>query len=447
MQVSVETTGALERRMTVAVPAEELEQAVVDRLRRLSRNVKMPGFRPGKVPLKMVEAQYGGRVLEEVAGELIQASFREAVGREGLRPAVGPVIEPKRLGRGQDLEYVATFEVYPEVEPRDLAGVTVERPRCQVEEADVDRTLERMRQQRVQWRPTDAPAAEGDRLVIDFEARRDGQPVEGGQGRDFELVVGRGSGLADLDRALEGARAGETREVDLTLPEDYPNRALAGQTLHFSVQVKEVGRPELPEIDAEFARQFGIQDGSLETLRREVRANLERELAERMRLVIRDRVLGALLEANPLEVPAGLVEQEAEQILKANRQALARAGVPEDRLPADRAPFREQARRRVTLGLLLGELARRWALKADPERVRAAVERMAEPYEDPQAFIQWHYGEPGRLAEVEAGVVEDMLVERLLESAQVVEKPVSFSEFMVSGQAADKQPAEDTAQT
>lgn len=441
MQVSVENTGALQRRMTVAVPAEELEKAVADRLRRLSRKVRMRGFRPGKVPLKMVEAEYGGQVLEEVAGEMIRTSFQEAVGREGLRPAGGPSIEPKSLGRGQDLEYVATFEVYPDIEPRDLAGVTVERPACQVGEADVDRTLERMRRQRVQWRPTEEPAREGDRLVMDFEATREGAPVEGGRATDFQLVVGRGSGLADLDRALEGVRAGEEREVDVTLPADHPKAELAGQTLHFKVHVKEVGRPELPDIDAGFARLFGIEDGSLETLRAEVRANLERELAERLRLVMRDRVFGALLEANPLEVPGGLVEQEMQQIFEANRRALAQAGVPKERLPEDRERYREQARRRVALGLLLAELARRWALRADPERVRAAVKRLAEPYEDPEAFVQWHYAEPGRLAEVEAGVVEDMLVERLLESAQVVDKPVSFAEFMLAAQAADNKPS------
>jgi trigger factor len=429
MQVSVEAAGNIRRRMTVALPAERVEKEYSARLQRVSRTARFPGFRPGKAPLKMVEAQYGGRLMDEVAGELIEETFREAVSSQGLRPAGGPVLERKVAERGRDFEYTVLFEVYPEIERLDIAGRRIERPVASVTDADVDRTLESLREQRVSYHAAERAAAAGDQLTVDFIGRVDGEPFEGGQASDYRLVLGESALIPGFEDGLTGARAGEERALELRFPDDYRNTHLAGRNAQFSVTVKTVAEPVLPEVDAEFARQLGIADGDVDTLRREVRANLERELADRVRTRVRDQVFATLLEINTFEVPQALVEAEIGQLVKQMQANLAGQGLPAEAVPRDPAVYRDQALRRVRLGLVLAEFVKRQSLIADAQAVRERVEQMAASYEVPQKFIDWHYAQPGRLSDIESLVLEEKAVALLLDGAKVEDVPMSFEEL------------------
>ncbi len=430
MQVSVESTGNIGRRMTVAVPSERFEKEFSERLKRLSRTVRFPGFRPGKAPLKMIEAQYGEKVMQEVVSELIRSSFYEAVTGQGLSPAGGPRIEPKALGRGKDLEYTAEFEIYPSIARLDIAGATIERPVCGVQPEDVERTLEIMRKQRTAWKPVERPGQVGDRLSIDFEGRLDGVPFEGGQAQGFSLVLGGDVLIDGFEQGLVGARAGEERTLNLDFPADYRNQQLAGKTAEFLVKVNRVEEPVLPEVDADFARQFGITDGSTDNLRAEVRANLEQEMEERVHAAVRDQVFKAIMELNRFEIPKALQDAEVERLVQQRRATLQSQGIPLEKAPVDPILFLDEARQRVALGLILAEIVKQRGLKVAPERVRARIEKLAASYESPQEFIQWHYSQPERLAQVESVVLEEQAVELLLQGAQVVDKPTSFQDLM-----------------
>jgi trigger factor len=421
MQVSVETIGTLGRRLTVAVPADQVEKEFSVRLQRLSKQVRIPGFRPGKVPLKMVEAQYGGKLMNEIAGDLIQTTFQEAIGSQGLRPAGEPRIQPKPLGRGQQLEYTVEFEIYPEVKRSDLAGVRIERPAVTVSGEDVERTLDTIRRQRATWSPVTREASKADRVTIDFTGRMHGKDFEGGKATQFPLVLGSGALIEGFEQGLVGAKIGETRDVNVTFPADYHNTSLAGQRAEFEVKVHEIAEPILPELNEEFAKQLGVQEGGMEKLLVELKANLEREAAARIRAVLRSRALKALLEANPVEVPQGLVAEEVQRLKK---DVTGSAG------PADEAALQKRAHNRVALGLVLAEIIRARGISSDPARVRARVEEMAAEYESPQEYIQWHYANPERLNGIQSLVMEEKVVEELLVTADVADKPVSFQELL-----------------
>lgn len=436
MQVTVETTGNLGRRMTVAVPAARMEQEIAARLKRLSQTARFPGFRPGKAPMKMVEAQYAGKVLEEVAGDLIRATFYEAVTEKGLKPAGGPEIQPKHMDRGKDFEYTATFEIYPEIKRLDIKGARIERPVVTVSEDDVNRTIETLRRQRVSWSPVERAAANEDRVLIDFQGTLNGIPFEGGAAKDFPLVLGNNTLIDGFESGLIGARAGEQRTLDVTFPVDYRNTKLAGQKVQFAVTLKQVTEPVLPEVNDEFARALGVADGSIEMLRREVRANLERELAERVRQELREQVFKAVIEANPLDVPKSLEQSEIEHLIQTSRANLEAQGMPGNQLSGDPQLYAEQARKRVTLGLILAEMAKVKGLTADAQLVRTRIEELAAGYDDPKEFVDWHYADRKRLAEIESKVMEDQAVEMLLATATVVDKPMSFQDLMRPGQPA-----------
>lgn len=431
MQVTVESTGALARRMTVALPAERLEQAFGERIKNLSRRVKVPGFRPGKVPIKMIEAQYGREVLEEATSELIRSTFYEAVGKEGLKPAGGPNIATKSAVRGHDLEYTAEFEVYPEIRKLDLAGVTIERPVCEIGNDDIERTLQTMQRQRVSWADVDRQAQPGDRVTLDFIGRINGAAFEGGAAKDFELVLGDGQLIPGFEEGLGGVRAGERRVLPLKFPEQYPAAHLAGRDTEFEVEVKKVQEPLLPAIDEAFVRALGIEDGTIGRLREEVAAGLRREADQRISRLVKERAFQALRDANPGEVPNVLVEQEATHLAEVSRANLGQQGAPAEQSPEDKAAFRDRAKARVALGIILAEIIRQRGLRVDPARVRKRLDELAHAYERPEEFIQWHYERAERLAEIESAVLEDQVVELLLQSAVVEERPVGFSELAV----------------
>ncbi|MBI3899377.1 MAG: trigger factor [Gammaproteobacteria bacterium] len=428
MQVSVETIGNLGRRLTIEVPAEQFEQAFASRLQRLSRQVKMPGFRPGKVPAKVVEARYRGQLLEEAAGELIERTLREALGTQNLRLAGGTRIEHKPLARGQGLQYTAEFEVYPEIKQLDLAGVEVERPVAEISDADVDRTLETLRRQRITWNAVERSAQKDDQVVIDFVGRLDGVEFDGGKAQGYPLVLGSGTLLEEMEQGLIGAKRDETRNVAVKFPDDYRNQMLAGKAADFEIRVNLVNEPALPEVNDEFAKLLGVAEGGVEKLRAEVRANLEREAGSRARAVLRRNVLKALRDANTFDTPESLVTAEIERMQRIAQSMSARSGTP---MPnGDGSFFRQRATGRVALGLILAEVVHARAIKADPARIRARVEDMAKDYEAPERFVEWYYSNPERLGEVESTVLEERIVEELLGTSKVRDQTVPLTDLL-----------------
>lgn len=432
MQVSLESTGAIGRRMTITIPADRIEDRVLKQLMSMGRNLKVPGFRPGKAPRKLVESRYGQQVMLEVAEQMINESYRDALGNEKVIPAGSPKIEAKTIERGKDLEFVAEFEVFPEVAKVSLEGEAVSRPVCEIAEADVDRTIESLRSRQTQWDVTEDAAADGDRLKIDFKGVIDGEPFEGGEGTGLEMVLGNGSMLPEFEAGLSGAKSGEERQVEVNFPEDYPGQAVAGKQAVFTVNVTEVAHPRLPEIDEEFVKSLGVEDGTEAALREEVRKNLERELKDRVRADVRNQVMEKLVAVNPIEIPAQIVEEEADRVLEATRERFAQQGLKD--MPVERERVLPEARRRVALGLIMREVVKSNEIRVDESRIRERVEEMASSYESPQEFIQWHYADRSRLANVEAMVLEEQVVEFLLESAEVTDKPVTFEEFVNSAQ-------------
>ncbi|MBK5931067.1 trigger factor [Halochromatium salexigens] len=431
MQVSVETGDGLTRRLKVELPAEEIEQEIDKRLQNYARSARLPGFRPGKVPMRMLRQRYGDSVRREVFGERVEASFPQAIAESELRPVGRPEIEPDLDQAAGHYGYVAEFEIMPELTLQSLDGGSVIRPQAEVTEADVEETLEHMRQQRKRWEPVERVAASGDRLTLDFEGQIDGEPFEGGRGEDVQLEIGAGRFIPGFEEQLIGASVGDEPVVEVTFPDDYQQAALAGKPARFKVVVKRVEEPILPALDAELIAEFGIEDGDLERFRADVRANLERELAQRTKAKVKNQVMDALLEANPLPVPAALLAEEIESLRQQMMQNLGGAG-SEIKLPDEL--FAENARRRVALGLIIAEVIKQQELSPDPERVRATVEEMAASYDDPQAVIDHYYADRQRLAAIESIVLEDLVVEHLLEQLQVTDEPTSFSELTAQQQ-------------
>ncbi|MDA8360700.1 MAG: trigger factor [Gammaproteobacteria bacterium] len=428
MQVSIEATGGLSRRMTVAVPAARFEEEFSGRLKRAARTARLPGFRPGRAPMKMVEVQYGGRILDEVAQDLMRDSFYEALTQQGLKMAGGPAIEPRPVVRGQDMEYVATFEIYPEVVRLDLKEVEVERPVCAITDEDVSRTVDIMRKQRVTWSPVTRAAAEGDRVTIDFVGRIDGEEFPGGAGQDHQVIVGGGRLLADFEAALRGALAGETREAVVHFPADYGVATLAGREAVFTITVKTVEEPVMPVLDEAFAESLGVT-GGVDALTAEVRQNLEREAARRMRERLKGEIFRKLRELNRFDLPVSLVESEASRLRQSAVETLRAQGMATEALPADTSAFRERASERVALGIILAEVARDRQLKAEAAKVRVRIEEMAADYDEPGRFVEWYYSQPERVAEAESLVLEDEVVTLLAAEARLQDKVMRFEEL------------------
>lgn len=430
MQVAVETTEGLERRMTVEVPEVTLSQEIDSRLRSMVGQAQIPGFRRGKVPMKILTKRFGRQIRDEVVGEFLRSSFVDAVEGENLRPAGGPTIDPITSDPGEGLRYTAVFEVYPDINLRDLSELKLVRQTAEVEDADVDRMYEVLRKQRKTWAAVEREAADGDRVIIDFVGMVDGEEFPGGKAEAFPLELGLGRMIPGFEEALVGAMADEERELGLEFPETYHEENLAGKPVTFSVTVKTVEAPQIPEIDEEFIKAFGVDDGTPESFRTEVRSNMERELGNTIKMRTKDGVMNALIEGNEIAVPKALVSEESERIYQARVQELANAGIDPAQLQLSVDAFQEEAHRRVRLGLLLAEVIRDADLKADPITVREHVERIAESYQDPSQVINWFYSEVGRLNEIESQVLEEAAVESVLSKAEVAEEMVSFDALM-----------------
>lgn len=430
MQNNQETQSALERRIEMSVPMAAIEKEVEARLKRLARTVKMPGFRPGKVPLKIVAQSYGQQARSEAIGAAVEKSFGEQVREQKLRVAGSPRIEPSEAANEDTLAFSAVFEVYPEIELGDLSGQKIERPVLVVGDAEVDKTLEVLRKQRTTFEAADRPVQDGDRVVIDFVGRKGGEEFEGGKADDFPFVVGAGSMLKDFEAAVQGLKTGDSKSFDMTFPDDYHAANLAGQAVQFDITVKGVEAPVLPAVDEDFARALGVADGDVGKLREEVKSNLEREVKRRIQAKVKEQVMDALIAVHPIDVPAALVEAESRQLADNARRDMEMRGMNVKDIPVEPSWFTSQAERRVKLGLIMAELVKAKELFARPEQIRTLVEEMAQSYEDPSELVRWYYAQPERLAQAEAVVVEDNVVEWVVSQVQATDSETSFDELM-----------------
>ena len=431
MQVSVTANEGLERKLTVEVPADKIDQEVQQRLKGMAGRVRMDGFRPGKVPFSVIQKRYGAQVREEVKSELVRDSLYEAIQQEKLRPAGMPKVETD-ASAGDKLAFTATFEVYPEVDVTIPADLEVEKPVVQVTEADVDKMLETLRKQRTTWEEVDRAAQEGDQVVMDFVGKREGEPFEGGSAEDYTLELGSKRFIEGFEEQLIGLKAGDSKQVEVTFPEQYQSEALAGQPVTFDVTIKAVKGPKLPELDdPEFLSALGSEEGGIEHLRQEVRQSMERELKQKLAARVKDQVLDRMLAANPIELPSALVEDEIRQMANQARQSMGMQGEQEvtDEI---RQALDEGARRRGGLGLLVGEQIREKGFQAEPEKVSGRIEEMAQGYEDPQAVVNWYYQDKSRLSGVEALVLEDQVVDWLLSEVKRKDVEMSFDDIMAT---------------
>ncbi|MBK5964276.1 trigger factor [Thiocystis minor] len=424
MQVSVEAGEGLERRMKIDLPFEQVEVEVDKRLQKLARTVRLPGFRPGKVPMKVLRQRFAGQVHQEVFGEMVQSSYEDALTQASLRPAGMPRIEPEIDLDEKRLSYTAVFEVMPEFELASLAGKSLKRPVCELTDADLDAMLERLRIQRKTWTPVERPCQSGDQVTLSFTGTVDGEAFEGGSTTGLTIELGASRMIPGFEEALIGASVGEQRTLDLTFPEDYQAAHLAGKPVRFEVTLDAVTEPTLPAVDAEFAKAFGVEDGDLDRFLADVRANMERELKERLNARIKERVMDLLVEANPLDLPSALVENEMNAMAGKMAQSLGGA-----KLNLPPSLFEAGARRRVALGLILGKIVNEHSLKVDAGRVRGVIEQMASTYDQPQAVVDYYYSDRERLGAVEVVVLEDQIVELTMEQLTVEDETVDFAEL------------------
>lgn len=429
MQVSVETTGNLERRLTITVENDKIDAAVNDRLKKLSLTVKMNGFRAGKVPLQMVQKQYGPQVRQEVLGDVMQTSFYEAITKEKLRPAGYPNFEPAKVALSEGFQYVATFEIYPEIKQVNC-NIAVEKPVCTITEADVDAMIETIRKQHHSWETVARAANTGDRAVIDFDGTADGKPIAGGQGKAYPVEIGKGRMIKGFEEGLIGVSAGDTKDLELSFPENYHAKELAGKPAVFHVKVLHVEASVPPKDDTELAKRLGVEDGNVETMRKEIRENMQRELDTNLTAKTKQNVMDELLKANTIELPKALVDSEAQHLAEQMANNLVRQGMPKEQARLQPSVFTEQAKRRVALGLILAEVINKQAIKADAARVRQKIDAIAAPYERPQEVVSWYYADKNRVGEVESLVLEEQVVDWILTQAKVSEKAMSFNEVM-----------------
>jgi trigger factor len=427
MQVSVEKTEGLERKLTVDVPAERLDTAIEKKLRSLARTMRVDGFRPGKVPMRVIKRQYGSIVREEVLTEMISETLDEAVRDQNLMVAGNLSITERGDVEG-GFRYVASFEVFPEIESIDYSAIEIKRPQATVGDEDVEQMIDKLRSQRATWSVVERASADKDRLTIDFVGKIDGEAFTGGSADDFQLVLGSSQMIHGFEEALAGAAAGEKREFDVDFPEDYRAEHLAGKKARFEVEVKQVEEQTLPQLDDEFAASMQIADGGVEGLRMEVRSNMERELRRALRGALKENVMDALLASNPVSAPKALVEEEMKSLAENSARQSGQAG--NFNLPSEL--FREKAERRVTLGLLLRDIVTREEIKGDPARVRERVEEIASTYEDPDSVIDWYYNNRDYLANVEGEVIEDQVVDLIVGQARVSDVESSFGDLVGS---------------
>lgn len=429
MQVSVETTQGLERKMTIAVPSEKVDSAVNSRLQEAARNVKLNGFRKGKIPFKVIKSKFGAGVRQEVVGELMSQSFYEAIDQESLKPAGQPSIAPKNLNEGEDLEFVATFQVYPEISLPDFSKIELERLGAEISESDIDEMIETLRKQRQTWEVVERAAASDDMVNIDYAGKLNGEEFEGGSAQGTNLVLGSERMIPGFEAGIEGKSASDVFTLDLSFPEEYHNKELAGKEVAFEITLNSVSEQVMPVVDEEFYKSFGVEDGGNDAFREEVTSNMGRELKTASRNKLKTKIMDALVEAVETDIPDALVAGEIQQL---REQALQQFGGGQN-IDANMLPdelFKEQAARRVLLGLVLGEVIQQQELKADPAKVREAIEELAATYESPDDVINWYYGNQEQLGTIESNVLEDQVFDYIIGQSAVTDKQVDYQEVI-----------------
>jgi trigger factor len=431
MQISMTTTQGLERRLEVAVPGERVAGEVDARLRQLGRTARIKGFRPGKVPFAVLRRQFGSQVHAETVSDLMRSTFAEAVSQQKLRPAGGPRIEPIAVAPGTELRYAAIFEVLPDVVLHPLQGIVVERPSAQISEADVDAMIESMRAQRPVFTPVERAAQEGDRVALDFEGRIDGQVFAGGKGEGMAVTIGAHRVLPEIEQALVGMSVGASKTIAAQFPADYGAKAVAGKSAEFDLKLAKVEERSLPAVDEDFLRAFGVNEGGMNELREEVRKSMEQEMAEAVRARAREQLFDALYRDNPLELPQGMLEA---QISELQAQAMRRLGTQDPAQAPARATLEANARRRVALGLLIGEIVREQGLKVDRARVEQKLESVSASYPDPAEARRQYLASREAMEQLESSALEDQVLDWALTQVKIVDKPSTFRELTGFGQ-------------
>ena len=430
MQVSIETLEGLERRMTVQVPSETVAQAVAKKLNDLRKTVKIDGFRPGKVPLKVVQQKFGGHVRQEVIGDVIESSYHQAITQENVRPAGMPNIESVDSEGKDDMSYTATFEIYPEIEKINFESITIEKPIVKIDDENLETMIQKLREQRKEWTEVSRAADKGDQVLVDFEGRIDGELFEGGAGKDMAVEIGAGQMLAEFEAGLNGILAGEEKLVEVNFPEDYHGKDVAGKTAMFSLNATRVSEAILPEIDAALAKTFGIEDGDLDKFRTDIRANMEKELAQKLKLHMKQIALAGLLDENQIIAPSALVVEEVKSL---KMQAAERMGQDLESFDPSSIPdslFEEEAGKRVRTGLLLGEVIKSENIQLDQNLLESTLTEMAAAYEQPEQMIEYYRQNKDARTSLEAMVLEEQVVSHILSKARVTEKETSFEEMM-----------------
>jgi trigger factor len=431
MQTQVETSNPLEHSLELSISQEKVQAEVDNRLKRLAPKVKIQGFRPGKVPLKIVAQQHGLQIHQEVLGEMLQKQFYEAVKKEGFQIAGSPSFEARNSAEhGADYEFSVIFEIYPDFELIDFSVMTVNMPALQIGEAEVQKTVDVLRKQRANYESVDRPAESGDKVSIDYQGKLDGNDFAGGQADNYSVVLGDGHLLPDFETSVLGMSAEQEKSFDMTFPADYPGKEVAGKAVTFTVKLNKVEAPVLPDVDSEFAKLLGVQDGDVSKMQDEIRANLQRETNQRIRAKLKDQIMQTLLDMITFQVPKTLIQQEVSQLMEDMRNAQASRGSRKKELDLPREMFLEKAERRVKLGLILAKLIKAHGLSVKPEQIRHFIEEYAQSYENPEQVVKWHYASPERLKGIEPLILEDNVVSWMLERANVVEQGVTFEELM-----------------
>ena len=427
MQVTVETTAGLERKMRVVVPSERVEVQVTEKIKQTAKQAKINGFRPGKVPLREVKRRFGAGIRQEVSSEMIQSTYGEALQKEAINPAGMPKIEEVNIEEGKDLEYTAVFEVFPEIEVSGLESIEVERLSSSIEEADLEKMIDTLREQRLVYAETDRAAAEKDQVNLDFEGFLEDEPFEGGKAEGTDLVLGSGSMIPGFEDGLTGLKADEEKDLKLTFPENYQAENLAGQEVLFKIKVNKVSEPELPELNDAFFEQFDVKEGGVEAFRKEVTNNMKRELDSAIKTKVKDQVMDGLSENNEVDLPQSLIDQEVNRMRQeAVQQFGGGAQFDPSMLPAEM--FTEQAQKRVKIGLIVSSIVDKNNLVADAEAVRETIEEMAATYQEPEDVINYYYSNEQQLSQIQNMVLEGQIVDFVLESAKVIDKTVSYDE-------------------
>ena len=430
MQVSVEATEGLGRRMTVSVPGDRIATEVQKRLQNMAPKVKLSGFRPGKVPFKVIEKRFGPSVRQEVVGDVISSTYYEAIQQEQLKPAGMPAIENQEFKENDGIEFTAVFEVYPEVEVKGIEQLKIERPVGSISDNDIDEMLEKLRKQRVNWVDADRAAHDGDKVTVDYKATIDGESFEGGEGQGLSVTIGSGAMIPGFEEKMIGVQVGENVEFDVPFPDKYMKEELAGKMAHFVLDIKTIQAPELPEIDDEFAKSFGIE-GGLEAFRVDIRDNMQRELDNAINSKVKNQVMDALYEANPIELPKVMIDEENKRQLQHMQEQLKQSGQPVTGSEYQPEQFEAQSKRRVALGLILSEIVKARELTADADKVRQEVESIASAYgAEKDQVVKWYYGNRDRLTEVESMVLENEVVAWVLDQAQVTDNMMTFDQVV-----------------